>query len=80
MLVSRLDGAGLDVKGESWAMPTPGKFLISEAVWSILWSMVIDLAQQGTQSLKRKCQRAAEKLAAVGVWSAAELSLGMGWW
>ena len=30
--------------------------------------------------MKRKCQRAVEKLAAVGVWCASELSLGMGLW
>ena len=71
MLVSRLDGAGLDVTGELWPIPSPGKLLIAEAVWPALRSIAIDRAQQGKQSVKRKCQRAVEKLAAVGVWCAA---------
>jgi len=47
MLVSRLDGAGLDVTGELWPIPSPGKLLIAEAVWPALRSIAIDRAQQG---------------------------------
>ena len=52
----------------------------AQAVWPALRSITIDRAQQGKQSVKRKCQRAVEHLAAVGVWCAAELSLGMDLW
>ena len=66
--------------GELWPIPSPGKLLIAEAVWLALKSIAIDRAQQGKQSVKRMCQRAVKKLAAVGVWCAAELSLGMDLW
>ncbi len=54
LLVNRLDGAGLDVTGEPWPILSPGKLLIAEAMWPALRSMVIDQAQQGKQSVKRK--------------------------
>jgi hypothetical protein len=66
MPVSSLDGAGQNVTGEPWAIPTPGKLLISEAVWPTLMLMVNDRAKHGTQSLQRKCQQAVEKLALHG--------------
>ncbi len=42
MLVNRLDRAGLDVMGEPWPIPSPGKLLIAEAVWPALRSIAID--------------------------------------
>jgi hypothetical protein len=52
LLVNHLDEAGLDVTGETWSTPSPGKLLITEAVWPALRSIVIDQAQQGKQSVK----------------------------
>jgi hypothetical protein len=80
LLVSRLDGIGLDVTGVPWTVPTPGKLLLFEAVWPTLWAAFKTRPPLGAQGPARDCRRAVEKLAAVGIWSAAQLSAGPGLW
>jgi len=64
LLVSRLDGIGLDVTGVPWTVPTPHKLLISEAVWPNLRAALKRplLAAQGPT---RDCLRAIENIANV---------------
>ncbi len=75
LLVSRRDGIGLDVAGVPWTVPTPDKLLISEAVWPNLRA-ALKRPLPATQGPTRDCLRAIEKLAAGGIWAAAQLSLG----
>ena len=80
LLLSRLDGVGLDVTGVPWTAPAPGKLLISEAVWPNLWAAFKTRPPPTAQNPARDCLRAAGKLAADGIWSAAQLSMGPGLW
>jgi hypothetical protein len=79
LLVSRLDGVGLDVAGVPWTVPTPHKLLISDAVWPNLRA-ALKRPLPAAQCSTRDCLRAIEKLAAGGMWAAAQLSLGQGLW
>jgi hypothetical protein len=81
LLVSRLDGIGLDVDltGIPWTIPTPDKLLISEAVWPSPRA-ALKRPLPAAQGPTRDCLRAIEKLAAGGMWAAAQLSLGHGLW
>jgi hypothetical protein len=80
LLMNRLDGVGLDVTGTMWSAPTPSKLLISEVVWPQLWAAAQRPIRQATRRLHRDCVRAVEKLAAGGIWCAAQLSTGLGLW
>ena len=80
LLLSRLDGVGLDVTGVPWTAPAPGKLLISEAVWPNLWAAFKTRPPTTAQNPARDCLRAAARLAAAGIWTAAQLSMGPSLW
>ena len=80
LLMSRLDAVGLDVTGVPWETDVPQQLLISEAVWSYLWGSRNRAEPLIDNSGIRACLRAIGKLAASGIWFAAQLSTGQGSW
>jgi len=80
LLMSRLDELGLDVMGAPWPVPTLQHLLISEAVWTHLWSERKRADPEVESSTMALCLTAVGKLATAGIWYAAQLSAGPGLW
>jgi len=90
LLMSRLDGLGLDATNPLWVTPREPLVLVSEAVCTYFWSALrgnLGRDQQGgspaSAHLLRSCAlclSAMGKLATKGILYAAHLSMGEGLW
>ena len=91
LLVSRLDGLGLDVTNPLWDAPTHSLLLTSEVVGSHFWDAyktrpgrdergLVSAYEWLPQPGGSACLAAVSKLAAHGIFFAAQLSMGQGLW
>ena len=90
LLLSRLDGLGLDVANPLWDTPMESFVLLSEVVGSHWWDAYKNSAEGDPRCVKsapewlppsgNACITAVSKLAAHGILYAAQLSLGEGLW
>jgi len=78
--MSRLDALGLDALGTPWKTPESQPLLLSEVVWERLRPQRDQQAPVLDSTILRQYLGAVGKLAATGIWFAAQLSAGPGRW